>query len=188
MEAATGEPDASMDGGGEPAQDADVPDTAAPPDTGLADTGPGCTTLTTWYPDEDGDGFGRPTGALQTCTPPAGKWSQNDDDCSDEEKNAYPGQTAFFGEPYATGNGNNSFDYDCNGSEEGNAGQSALTDGCGGLLGLLCSNASGYSPTNRTGAGLNSMCGSGILVRCQVSGLACVAGSPQQAPMPYGCR
>jgi len=37
--------------------------------------------LTTWYPDEDGDGYGSPTGSLETCAPPGGYVQNNADDC-----------------------------------------------------------------------------------------------------------
>ena len=45
---------------------------------------------TTWYGDEDGDGFGNPAAALEACEPPSGTVS-NDSDCNDANPATYPG-------------------------------------------------------------------------------------------------
>ncbi|MBK9174990.1 MAG: T9SS type A sorting domain-containing protein [Flavobacteriales bacterium] len=37
--------------------------------------------MMTWYPDEDGDGYGSPTGSLETCAVQAGYVQNNADDC-----------------------------------------------------------------------------------------------------------
>lgn len=48
------------------------------------DTDPNITTRTLWYPDVDGDGFGKGPGAIQACTQPAGYSATNDDACPNE--------------------------------------------------------------------------------------------------------
>ena len=46
--------------------------------------------LYTWYADADGDGFGDPDSAYETCDPPEG-YVADDTDCDDTEGTAYPG-------------------------------------------------------------------------------------------------
>jgi hypothetical protein len=41
-------------------------------------------TATTWYPDDDGDGFGDPAGGVEGCNPPPGT-VDNADDCDDSD-------------------------------------------------------------------------------------------------------
>ncbi|GEN06960.1 Putative metal-binding motif-containing protein [Myxococcus fulvus] len=40
-------------------------------------------TPTSWYPDEDGDGFGAATGEVRSCVKPAGAYVANNTDCND---------------------------------------------------------------------------------------------------------
>ncbi|MCP3100665.1 putative metal-binding motif-containing protein [Myxococcus sp. K15C18031901] len=47
-------------------------------------------TVPMWYPDEDGDGFGGNSGAVQSCTRPEGYVSQSGD-CNDGNPATYPG-------------------------------------------------------------------------------------------------
>jgi hypothetical protein len=44
---------------------------------------------TAYWPDTDGDGFGNASGRLESCTPPAG-YVTNDDDCNDTNPNVRP--------------------------------------------------------------------------------------------------
>jgi hypothetical protein len=110
-------------------------------------------TLTTCYPDKDGDGFPNldamaVTSCSTTCSPgmrpvldPADRTKH---DCLDEGEDSdlvFPGQTEFYDRGYRQPNqsgGDRSFDYDCNGVEEGKF--KKLDPDCGGLglLGLTC--------------------------------------------------
>lgn len=72
-----------------------------------------------WYEDADGDGFGDKTKPVLGCSSKApvvsGKsFVKNADDCFDNNKHAYPGQTQFFN----IDRGDGSFDYDCNGADQ----------------------------------------------------------------------
>ncbi|NOY90288.1 MAG: hypothetical protein GXP55_03690, partial [Deltaproteobacteria bacterium] len=64
---------------------------------------------TSYYRDGDGDGFGA-GGALLACSTPGGGYVTNVADCDDGNRNAFPGQTAYFTRPRSDG----SYDYDCN--------------------------------------------------------------------------
>jgi hypothetical protein len=47
--------------------------------------------LTTWYLDQDGDGFGDPVWSVQSCERPANSAVENDTDCDDTDAGVYPG-------------------------------------------------------------------------------------------------
>ncbi|WP_141331467.1 MopE-related protein [Myxococcus sp. AB025B] len=47
-------------------------------------------TPTSWYPDEDGDGFGAATGEVRSCVKPAGAYVANDRDCNDGSPRTNP--------------------------------------------------------------------------------------------------
>lgn len=66
------------------------------------------------WADEDHDGFGDESKPLSTC--PLGVVSKTADDCDDFDPDVKPGQTKLFDEPRANG----SWDYNCNGLEDGN--------------------------------------------------------------------
>ncbi len=44
----------------------------------------------TWYPDADGDGYGRSTGSVSSCTAPTG-YAASSTDCDDTRRAVYPG-------------------------------------------------------------------------------------------------
>ena len=67
---------------------------------------------TTYYPDEDGDGFGRVVGSVEACSRPEGL-VDNADDCNDVRSNVFPGQETFF----ASRDLISGYDYDCDGEE-----------------------------------------------------------------------
>ncbi|HZL16908.1 MAG TPA: hypothetical protein VFG23_04075 [Polyangia bacterium] len=74
---------------------------------------------TTFYRDSDNDGYGDGSGATGSTkvgcadTVPAG-FVADDTDCDDNNVNAHPGQTAYFGTPRTNG----TFDYNCDGTDE----------------------------------------------------------------------
>mgnify|MGYP000377087709 CR=1 FL=1 len=63
-----------------------------------------------WYLDADKDSYGDPSKKVSNCRAPAG-YVANNKDCYDKNKNARPGQTAYFNKH----RGDGSFDYDCDG-------------------------------------------------------------------------
>ncbi|HTU59425.1 MAG TPA: hypothetical protein VMF89_13340, partial [Polyangiales bacterium] len=90
-------------------------------DSAIVDAGPapdcGTNTGTLWYPDGDGDDYGRSAEAVQTCArPTSGTWVLRGGDCKDNDPNVRPDQPRYFGVPFRGANGNDSFDYDCSGS------------------------------------------------------------------------
>jgi hypothetical protein len=54
---------------------------------GLVDDG---LPVETWYPDADGDTYGDPTGAVETCEEPAGDWVSDNTDCDDTDSAIHP--------------------------------------------------------------------------------------------------
>jgi MYXO-CTERM domain-containing protein len=59
----------------------------------------------TWYADGDGDGYGDPLAAQQSCDPGPG-WVSDDEDCDDSDGGVYPGRPEVC----------DAVDQDCNGS------------------------------------------------------------------------
>lgn len=68
-----------------------------------------------WYQDSDGDGFGNAAASIFGCAnkKPTG-YVADKTDCYDGNPNAKPGQTQWF----PTHRGDNSFDYNCDGTQE----------------------------------------------------------------------
>jgi hypothetical protein len=77
-------------------------------------TGPQCLSgvCSTFYLDGDGDGYGVGVGLSQCGTTPPAGYANKAGDCCDTDKNAFPGQTAYF----ATADSCGSFDYNCDAS------------------------------------------------------------------------
>jgi hypothetical protein len=93
---------------------------------GLTDEG----VLTTFYRDQDNDGFGNPTITTQACSAPSGYVSDNTD-CDDSRSSAYPGATEICG---------NGIDDNCNGiTDEGCVTSRLLTTYCGITLSSISS-------------------------------------------------
>ena len=69
---------------------------------GLADEG---MSLSTWYPDEDGDGHGDRTAGFPSCGSPGSEWLMLGDDCDDESPVSFPGAHEYC----------DGADNDCNG-------------------------------------------------------------------------
>lgn len=74
-----------------------------------------CITPTVYYQDADADGFGNGDVVMEACVAPEG-YVTIEGDCADDNADVFPGQTAFFTEPYTALDGD-SFDYNCDGVE-----------------------------------------------------------------------
>jgi hypothetical protein len=138
-----------------------------------------------WFPDADDDGFGRTAGQVSSCSAPTnGKWAPKGGDCNDNEPHAFPQQNEYLATGYAV-SGGVSFDYDCSGQEQPDPSQLGGAPSCA-ILALLNCSGSGYANTNRTGPGVNPLCGSKTLVTCVVKdALFCEASS---IPVSEGVR
>jgi hypothetical protein len=97
---------------------------------------------TTAYPDTDGDGFGAGQSVVVCLDEPG--YADNDDDCYDQNADAFPGQTKFF----STDRGDGSLDYDCDGiiAEDLSSGPPAEI----GSWGLSSTNTHAWLPMNKT--------------------------------------
>ncbi|MEZ4372365.1 MAG: hypothetical protein R3B07_16180 [Polyangiaceae bacterium] len=131
--------------------------------------------LQDWFPDEDQDGYGRSSGVVQSCAKPDGKFAEHGGDCNDDNPDVFPGQTNYFAQPYQTGAGAQSFDYDCSQSEEGDSSQyGAAPNNCTVLMAGGCG-GQGFVPTGRSGGGINPLCGSATLRKCTWNTIKCDA-------------
>jgi hypothetical protein len=164
-------PDAGSDDAG--SDDSSVPEAGL--DVDVPDVPIGCDTPVVFYPDADADGFGRDSAAVVACEPPLqGLWTTKPGDCNDDNPDVHPEQTQYFSLGYVTTSGGLSFDYDCSGSEQSDPSQYGGAPSCGGLSLGNCS-GQGYVATSRTGPGLNALCGSLRMRKCQPDLLVCGA-------------
>jgi hypothetical protein len=157
----------SGDSGSPGLVDARAPDGGASGGAG-AGGAPACDQPTTWYRDDDGDGYGRSTDTLEGCgEPPAGHYAAAGGDCNDDNGDVHPKQDAFFDKPYKTAGNGESYDYDCSGTEDGDAAQTASGGSCS--LNLGSCNGTGYASGSRSGSGVNPTCGSHGYQTCKLS-------------------
>jgi hypothetical protein len=159
--------------------------------TGGAPVG-GCTS-SKWYLDSDADRFGDDGQTAFACTAPDGRWVLLGGDCDDKNADVHPAtsssQVAFHGTGYANPLGQESFDYDCNGNEDGDPSQQEIDD-CSGLL-SCDQGVQGYvSRTDRAGSGIDSYCGSTTTVTCGklLNLLICGEMSRAASQPPRRCR
>ena len=152
-------------------------------DSGAAGAGDaGACTASQWFPDGDGDDYGRTTAQVEACVAPtAGKWVSHGGDCNDDDALVFPKEKDFKSTGYAV-TGGVSFDYDCSGQEEPDPTALGAAPACSSVL--ACT-GSGFAGTGRTGVGVNPLCGSKTLVTCMQEGLACKA---VQSQVPEGLR
>lgn len=79
---------------------------------------PACESKRAYYVDNDRDGYGAGAKVGESCGVAGAEYSLTGSDCSDDNAIVNPAQKAYFGVGYLTPAGI-SFDYDCNGVEEG---------------------------------------------------------------------
>jgi hypothetical protein len=152
-----------------------------------------CSEPTTYYKDDDGDGFGTSTEMILSCTYPGSNWSVLGGDCRDDLATVKPYSVGSPDPPLYSGTGYSdatkpqsvSFDYDCTGAEDGDPSNAyGVNPDCSKLLN--CTGV-GYVAVNpsRMGPGINPYCGSTTVRRC--SGvLPC--GSKLETAAAYRCR
>lgn len=188
VDADAGDADAS-DADDDDAGDADPDDAGDEDDAGAdadesdASDGDACSP-STWYRDDDGDGWGGEDSVEGCAPPPTGTWVKKGGDCHDGDKNVHPGQTSYFATAYTKPGINpvESFDYDCNGSEKVE-GTPAKSDGTCSLLSGLCSGSGYLAPSpKRTGAGVDPYCGSTVYFTCSL-GVGCTSSTTTKPPI-----
>jgi hypothetical protein len=141
-----------------------------------------------YYPDADRDGYGRSAGAVSSCTKPSGDYAEVGGDCADDDDRVHPSQTTYFAAAYPTPSGGDSFDYDCSGAETPDPAQMAAAPSCG-LLSLVDCGGAGYGPTNRTGNGVNAICGSTSVITCKANTLGLLCGpQTESVDAAHRCR
>lgn len=163
----------------------------------------GCATMVELFRDLDGDGYGSAaSGHLDLGCPEEG-WVERGDDCFDavptqqnRAAEVHPDQTAFFATGYplpGEQSGEVSFDYDCSLQEEpdtvNNPKLGAFVTCSGGNPGSGCSDKYGIVPEDRSGPGVNNLCGSTSLQACMPQvGDECVLGALSQNRDPFLCH
>jgi hypothetical protein len=141
---------------------------------------PSCQTPSVFFPDDDGDGFGRTSDGVRACEKPPGQWASAGGDCADGEPRAHPAQRIYFPEPYtnSTSDGEEpSFDYDCNGYEDSDPRQPGGAPSCG-VLSITECGGTGYISGERPGGkeGVNVLCGSRSMFTCKPNTLGLLCG------------
>lgn len=175
---------------GTPTQTTDPPAGTTPPaGTGTTtppDTKP-CATAT-YYRDTDGDGFGG--GVTQVaCTSPGDGWVTKSGDCADDNKDVFPGQTAYFGTAYSKTGGAHSFDYDCSAKEDEKPPARKVAAATCAFVGNACT-GDGVIALPRSGAGTDPLCGATQYQTCtvRVPGLSQCETKITTLEVPVACR
>jgi hypothetical protein len=168
------------------------------PPTPPAPTGTGTTTppgtepcaTTVYYRDVDKDGYGGIV-TMSACTSPGAGWVTKGGDCADDNADVFPGQTAYFDDPYSKGGGVKSFDYDCSTKEtQKPPAQKAAAD-CAPIAGGNTCSGSGFVPTQRAGASIDSLCGATKYQTCARKLVVPVGGCEatiEDAETPVSCH
>jgi hypothetical protein len=157
--------------------------------TGASEGGVVCSNPATWYKDADGDGYGTTSESIVSCSSPAPTgWTTKGGDCMDDKAEVHPNQPpgTYFDQPYSIGNGKDSFDWDCSGTEDGDPTQK-VAGKCGFFT--TCDASSGYVASARTGTGLNAYCGSQSYSTCSGIATLCTASTKDLGTgSAYRCR
>lgn len=84
---------------------------------GTAPSEPSCEVWRSWFPDDDGDGYGDALAMpVIACEPPPGHVPDNTD-CADHDDRARPRQTTWQGSPIVGPRTGPAFDFNCTGLE-----------------------------------------------------------------------
>lgn len=140
------------------------------------------------FADRDGDRFPSRVEVSRACVCPAGTLPVADparsgdwdcwDDPLDRGADVFPGQTAFFDEGYGPGGRRErNFDYDCDNMVTTQY-LNLDSQGCTGLLGLLCAMKQGFLESTPCGE-------TGDYAVCAMGALACEA---RESSRKQGCR
>ena len=100
------------------------------------------------WPDADGDGFALADAVpMSACTCPDGTTSVepagSEIDCADNDDRAFPGQTMYFADRIPDVGRGRSWDFDCNGTEEGQWGVAVCEEDTSGMM--TCTTTDGFS-------------------------------------------
>lgn len=162
------------------------------PGAGGATPSGGCS-ASKWYADSDADQFGDDGQTTVACTAPAGHWVLLGGDCNDGNEDVHPATSsnpvAFHGTGFENTVGQESYDYDCNGHEEGDPSQQEI-GACSGLT-ACDQGVQGYvARSDRVGASIDSYCGSTTTVTCGklLNLLICGETSRATSQPPRRCR
>ena len=156
----------------------------------------GCATKVELFRDLDGDGYGSAASGHQTMCPQEG-WVERGDDCFDEELTpqnranlVHPEQTEFFVVGYLRPDQSISFDYDCSLQEEPDPASSGApaAGNCAAAAPGSCGTANGFVVPNRSGDGINRLCGSTEVQICMALDEQCVLGARGVVDDPFQCH
>lgn len=182
------EPPADLPDAADADADASDDDTLpqAPTDTPNAPEAPLCSNAPSWWIDTDGDGYGAGT-PVHACSRPTPQHVPRNGDCADDHPDVHPEQKAFFSEPYLRADHSESYDYNCSGSEEGDASLQLKTN-CSTIVTGKCGGA-GYAKQTQVRAGGNPYCGSTSIETCKPTlALVLCKSEPSTTDLPYRCR
>lgn len=145
---------------------------------------------TTLYRDGDGDSYGDISESRVGCPGPG--WVPQAGDCHDGNALVHPGQTEFFGVPYADPNGPSrvSFDYDCSDTDDADPTNSPSTaaPACLEIADTAECAGSGYVSGTREGPGIEPLCGSRVRRDCVVLTLLGCTASDTNVPVEEAFR
>jgi hypothetical protein len=156
-----------------------------------------CTKLL-FFRDRDGDGYGSDAEGESELRCPAEGWAARGGDCFDADPSVeihaaevHPGQTAFFSEGYPRQGqpGEVSFDYDCVRGEEADPSSRAAPLGdCSSATPPSCGTFAGTVRSERSGPGVNALCGSGLVQVCNQIGADQCQPQVLAAPDAFRCH
>ncbi len=132
--------------------------------------------LTTWYRDVDGDGYGTSSTTTSACTQPAG-YVANSTDCADGSANAYPGSTTCSSNSFTNNSGQASWDWDCSQTGILNGGTVCGTDLTHSPTAVFVQGSEGIGSCNRNNADCRSSSKNtwnAAVIACGANGKTCL--------------